>query len=85
MVSIKFILGAAVSATFASAHMELLWPPALRSKYNSLTPETSIGEYSSFTRLDLDQFLGAEDGRVLITRLLDELPLDRRWYLSLQG
>jgi len=45
MVSIKFILGAAVSATLASAHMELLWPPALRSKYNSLTPEPSIGEY----------------------------------------
>jgi hypothetical protein len=49
MVSIKFILGAAVSATFASAHMELLWPPALRSKYNSLTPETSIGKYSFYS------------------------------------
>jgi len=85
MVSIKFILGAAVSATLASAHMELLWPPALRSKYNSLTPETSIGECSSFARLDLGQFSGAEDGRVLMTRLLDELSFDRRWYISLQG
>lgn len=53
MVSIKFILGAAVSATFASAHMELLWPPALRSKYNSLTPETSI-DYSMNSPLIAD-------------------------------
>jgi hypothetical protein len=80
MVSIKFILGAAVSATFASAHMELLWPPALRSKYNSLTPETSIGEYSFYSHA-WTWF----DGRVLITRLLDELSFDRRWDISLQG
>jgi len=85
MVSINFILGAAVSATFASAHMELLWPPALRSKYNSLTPETSIGEYSSFARLDLWTILGADNGRVLNFRLLDELSFDRRWDISLQG
>lgn len=45
MVSLNYILAAAVSATFVSAHMELLWPPALRSKYNSLTPQVDIGEF----------------------------------------
>ena len=84
----KFIVGAAVSATLASAHMELLWPPALRSKYNSLTPEPSIGEYSLLfllAHLDLEETRRAEDERVLIARLLDELSFDRRWYLPLQG
>ena len=48
MVSINYILGAAVSATLVSAHMELLWPAPLRSKYNSLTPQVDIGESHHF-------------------------------------
>lgn len=45
MVSLRFFIATAVSATLASAHMELTWPPALRSKYNPNTAWADIGEF----------------------------------------
>jgi len=58
MVSLRFIIATAVSATLASAHMELTWPPALRSKYNPNTAWADIGEFLFFVVL-----LGMSDTR----------------------
>jgi hypothetical protein len=41
----RHILASLFAISGALAHMQLQWPPALHSKFNSATPEEYIGEY----------------------------------------
>ena len=99
MVSLKLALGALMSATLAVAHMELIWPLPLHSRYNPNTPNELIGEWTF-----RDQRWGhlppvptwdlVEADRRILTfvtwlltrdRVLHEESLGFRRYLPLQG